>query len=1332
MSCNFSLDFLWPIFSRSSMLHPPNRRASKSRAGAMVLLVSAGLAASAQSNLGNVPVGANTSVTVTVTIASAGTPATLSVLTQGSPNLDFTNAGGGTCATGTAYAAGATCTVQVTFAPEYVGLRNGAIVLQDASGSGLSTTYLEGTGIGSQAGFFPSAPGASALMAGCGNGTAVDAAGDVFITCPKLSSAYKETPTPGGYVATQIAFGLATPDGLFEPEGIAVDGAGNVYIDDADQNRVVKETPTSSGYVQSDLPITGLVQPEGLAVDKAGILYIANWGGNSVVKVAVNSAGYQQTFLATGIEGPSGIAVDGNGNVFVSSPGSSNLYMFVNANGAYTQQILGSFQGPTYVATDGLGNVWVKDEAGGFYEETPVNGSYVQTVFIPGNPGTEVGDLADPFGFVVTGDFSFWQGGAQEKFGVPPSENFGYSTLGLAGTPTSIGVISLGNQNLQIAQIDFAPDFPESAPVSDPSIPSGFELTGECADGQVIAFNQACTLSIGFLPEENMNGQNDLDLAEQVTFTTNMQTASGSLEIIPVSGSEDAPPSTVLIAVSADPIVAGQSVTFNMQVPGTAVPATGAVSIYSTPATSPASTLVAVVNLDANGRASYTLGGLPVGTNNYYASYSGDGNYRAALSPSISLSVVAAPATSSFGNTALGAVNVGSSSSATPLTIQFTAAVTLGNVAVVTQGLPNLDFQNAGGGTCATGTAYTAGQSCTVNVVFKPLRPGPRYGAVVLTSTNGSAVGTGYLQGTGQGAQVEFSPGTLATIASPATYASGLAVDAGGNLYIAAGDVYKLTLANGQFTSTDIAPGIGAHSVALDGSGNIYVTGQLYGPSFALKLTPLNGAYAQTQIGYGFSFAAGVAVDGQGNVYVADSGGQVYKETLSNLAYTQSIVGGPWENPSAVAVDGSGNLYVTDLGEGINQAAYLGLFKETLVNGSYTKSAIGSNWKNPTGVAVDAIGNIYVADNANDGGSGFVARESLQPNGTYVSSTVASSLAAPLAVAVDGAGSVYISGDDGGGANYKLDVAAAPSLTFATTNKGATSSDSPKVVTLENGGNLPLGFLSMSFPSDFPEASGPTGECTPATALASGAGCTLTIDFTPTTAGTPGTSNPLSESVMVTINAAANPLNIAVTGTETIPSVPPSFTVNGTSLSVTPGQVNGDTANINIVPNGGFTGSVTLTAAVTSSPAGAVDLPTLSFGNTSPVNITSTNAVSATLTITTTAPSTSAMAHPVRSRGGWSAAAGAALACLVLVGIPVRRVPVRRVSGRRHGARSVLWMAALLLGSMAAMGACGGGSSGGGGGGQSIPGTTAGSYTVTVTATSGSTIATGTVALTVQ
>jgi len=212
--------------------------------------------------------------------------------------------------------------------------------------------------------------------------------------------------------------------------------------------------------------------------------------------------------------------------------------------------------------------------------------------------------------------------------------------------------------------------------------------------------------------------------------------------------------------------------------------------------------------------------------------------------------------------------------------------------------------------------------------------------------------------------------------------------------------------------------------------------------------------------------------------------------------------------------------------------------------------------------------------------------------------------------------------------------------------------------------------------------------------------------------------------VMVATNAFANPLSIALTGTETIPAVAASFTVSGASLSLTPGSVNGNTANINIVPNGGFTGSVALTAALTSSPAGAVDLPTFSFGNTSPVNITNANAVSATLTVNTTAPSSSAMARPMRRPGAMNAAGGAALACIVLIATPMRR----------GGARRLFGMVVLLIVAMAAMEACGGGNSGGGGGGggQSIPGTTAGNYTVTVTATSGSTVSTGTVALTVE
>jgi subtilase family serine protease len=186
----------------------------------------------------------------------------------------------------------------------------------------------------------------------------------------------------------------------------------------------------------------------------------------------------------------------------------------------------------------------------------------------------------------------------------------------------------------------------------------------------------------------------------------------------------------------------------------------------------------------------------------------------------------------------------------------------------------------------------------------------------------------------------------------------------------------------------------------------------------------------------------------------------------------------------------------------------------------------------------------------------------------------------------------------------------------------------------------------------------------------------------------------------------------------------PTVTVSGTVVSVSPGAVSGNTSTVTVSPANGFTGTVTLSAAVTSSPAGAQYPPTLSFGSTSPVTITGASAATAILTVTTTAPSTTALARP--SHGGlfWPGAS-AALACLVLFGLPARR--------RRWLATfATLGLLFILAGS--ALG-CGGGGSGGGCGscGQTIPGTTAGTYIVTVTCTaSGATVATGTLTLRVQ
>jgi hypothetical protein len=189
----------------------------------------------------------------------------------------------------------------------------------------------------------------------------------------------------------------------------------------------------------------------------------------------------------------------------------------------------------------------------------------------------------------------------------------------------------------------------------------------------------------------------------------------------------------------------------------------------------------------------------------------------------------------------------------------------------------------------------------------------------------------------------------------------------------------------------------------------------------------------------------------------------------------------------------------------------------------------------------------------------------------------------------------------------------------------------------------------------------------------------------------------------------------------------PSFSVSGTSVTVSPGATSGNTSTVSITPSGGFTGLVVLAASITASPAGATHLPTLSFGSSTPVNISSSHAATATLTISTTA-STSASASAQKHGRSWSLTGATALACILLCGLSAAR--------KRWQARLgvVVFSLILLTGVVACGGGSGGGSSSGGGGpgGGGSLGTTAGIYTMTVTGTSGSLTQIGTVTLVVN
>ncbi len=189
--------------------------------------------------------------------------------------------------------------------------------------------------------------------------------------------------------------------------------------------------------------------------------------------------------------------------------------------------------------------------------------------------------------------------------------------------------------------------------------------------------------------------------------------------------------------------------------------------------------------------------------------------------------------------------------------------------------------------------------------------------------------------------------------------------------------------------------------------------------------------------------------------------------------------------------------------------------------------------------------------------------------------------------------------------------------------------------------------------------------------------------------------------------------------------VSPSFGLVGTNVSLSPGSTTGNASTITVTPSGGFSGSVTLNAAITQSPTGANFPPTFSWTPANAaVSITGSSSGNATLTIATTAPTDGCSAENEPQRGMRWYSGGAALACLFLFGIPAKR---------RHW-RAFFGLIALFFALGAGVTACGGsGNPTKACAPIATSGTTTGTYTITVTGTSGSaTPQTGTITLTVN
>jgi sugar lactone lactonase YvrE len=562
-----------------------------------------------------------------------------------------------------------------------------------------------------------------------------------------------------------------------------------------------------------------------------------------------------------------------------------------------------------------------------------------------------------------------------------------------------------------------------------------------------------------------------------------------------------------------------------------------------------------------------------------------------------------------------GQVPVGSMSQSVTLIFDIDAQGTFGNTSIVTQGVPGQDFVDSVKG-CSS--YYTpSGPYCTEGVYFAPKLPGTSYGALNVTSPN-STLATAYLQGVGVGAQVNFMPGTQ-SVPITGLAATGIAVDFASNIYFANGDGGAVeVVAPGQTLqqAKGIVQGMGsAAGVAIDGNGNVYASDSLN--NYIVKITPQpDGGYASNQITTSaLDTPEGIAVDGSGNVYIADSfHSRVLKETLWAGSYTESTIASASTNglsyPYGVAVDGNGNVYIADTSNSR-------VLKETLSGNNYIQSVLPTpNMGRPSWVTVDGFGSVYIADYDN----GQIVKETPSAEGYTPSIASTAGLSKPLAVAVDARGNVYIA-DNGNSRIVEEDFSDAPTLSFAPTDQGKLSGDSPQTITVVNTGNTSLNFSTISYPFDFPEGDGVTTDCEGTTVLYTNDSCTVTVDFLPRTSNPTGTTNVLNESVVVQDNifnpaGGAAAQSITVAGSET---VPPIITISPATL---PGGTVG-AAYIQTISASGGTAPYTYTVTNGTLPAGL----TLSSNGT----LSGTPTASGTYPITVNAADSSTGTGPYSS-----------------------------------------------------------------------------------------------------
>jgi hypothetical protein len=638
---------------------------------------------------------------------------------------------------------------------------------------------------------------------------------------------------------------------------------------------------------------------------------------------------------------------------------------------------------------------------------------------------------------------------------------------------------------------------------------------------------------------------------------------------------------------------------------------------------------------------------------------------------------------------------------------------------------------------------------------------GNEQGAAITIDTNGAAYITGATSSTNF---PTLNPLEATLQAAQAAFVS--KIDASGHL------VYSTYL--GQ---TSGAAGIG---IAVDPSQNMYVTGTapddgfpLVNPlqttsdaSFICKLNPAGSAllystYFGTGAGLGADppLPAGIQVDTQGNAYVAGNllpgtvpllnaiettpyagyvaaldtnGALLFSSYFGTSPFT--FLGFPENMVSAMAIDGAGGIVIgagdgpggpipllnaiygtmtpfisgPDLnvvpfvskiavGPGASFSMPTGVNFGAFPVGSNTTSLVGVFNTGTTDITISNIAITGEYSQTNDCPATLLAATDCQFQVTFAPTDNNPSNGA-ITITDNSPGSphvIQLMGNEG-----TPSVSLNPTgLNFGSQQVGTNST--VQEVTLNNTGTGALQIYQVSITGDFQE----TNNC--GFSVGAQSHCTISVTFRPTVDGV------RTGTLSIADNASNSPQMVSLAGTGTGTGAPP-----GLGLGIPPGGSSsatvpaGKPANYTLAIGGqGVSGMATLTC--TGAPAAATCSAPASE------NVSGTSASTFPVSVTTTVRN-AAMVVPPGLRLGWEWAMGIVVMALLPSASPRKRLLVRKLR--------VLPFALLIV-----LCACGGGSGGSSNPAVSNPtGTPAGTYTLTVTATMGSSVQSTKLTLTVK